>query len=164
MFNIAEWVSPCVLELPLAWLAVSLFSFLTPAPTTTTHQDGLDDEDVHAGRTTEISGYLDHNKPIFTVHAKDAWSREKRGVSGEFGWEEGAGLLKIKYCYHIAGWQYGSMTPVSSHIIFSRPTWQWDDIPPSQIRSWPQYELQKFWLAAVCCLLCPLTRPVLSRI
>ena len=49
MFNISEWVLLCVLELPLAWLAVSLFSFLTPAPTTTTHQDGLDDEDVHAG-------------------------------------------------------------------------------------------------------------------
>ena len=55
MFNISEWVSPCVLELPLAWLAVSLFSFLTPAPTTTTHQDGLDDEDVHAGEITDWS-------------------------------------------------------------------------------------------------------------
>ena len=48
-------MSLCVLELPLAWLAVSLFSFLTPAPTTTTHQDGLDDEDVHAGKMTDIS-------------------------------------------------------------------------------------------------------------
>ena len=55
MFTIAEWVLLCVLELPLAWLAVSLFSFLTPAPTTTTHQDGLDDEDVHAGKMTDIS-------------------------------------------------------------------------------------------------------------
>ena len=55
MFNISEWVLLCVLELPLAWLAVSLFSFLTPAPTTTTHQDGLDDEDVHAGKMTDIS-------------------------------------------------------------------------------------------------------------
>ena len=95
MFNISEWVLLCVLELPLAWLAVSLFSFLTPAPTTTTHQDGLDDEDVHAGKKTDIYLYVNHNQPIFTVHAKDAWSREKRGVCGEFGREERAGLLEI---------------------------------------------------------------------